>query len=200
MGRKKIYITTEELNKHRNEYYREYRKKQLSEKTRKTVAHPCKHKKFYMEGIRVDIGTLDRTKIDTAYVDMMVTTSYTNDEEIINRFKVDARAAFNEWLDNQSMWDRRHKLCVLEYAPINRSYAGQMKSFSLQFHIRRDELTDWTSTFENLMDLVNHLIDTIKKTCLTTGLTLRKWKSSNPKALSSESTEPESGSGLLVEV
>ena len=201
MGRHKIYVTEEERKAHKLQYEQEYHQKKLEKLGRDNIEHPCKHKRYYQEGVRVDIGTLDRTQLDTAYVDMMVTTSYTNDEGIINQFKRETRKTFNDWLYNQEMWDRKHRICVLEYAAIRKSYVGMQKSFTLQFHVRRDKITPWKDTYTNLMELVNSVIDTIKKTCLETGLELRSWNSRKSSDITaSDATEPQAGSGLLVEV
>ena len=191
MGRPKKYLTEEERKQRKKQYEQAYHQKKLEKLGRNNVEHPCKHKKYYQDGIRVDIGTLDRTKLDTAYVDMMVTTSYTNDEYIIDQLKRETRKTFNEWLYNQEMWDRKHRICVLECAAINKSYAGTQKSFTLQFHVRRDEITPWNDTFTNLMELVNSVVDTIKKTCIETGLELRSWNSRKSSDLAaSDATEP----------
>lgn len=191
MGRHKIYVTEEERREHKIKYEQEYKQKKLEKIGRDNVEHPCKHKMYHQDGVRVDIGTMDRTKLDTAYVDMMVTTSYTNDEEIINKFKLETRKTFNDWLYGQDMWDRKHRICVLEYAAIRKSYVGIQKSFTLQFHVRRDKTTTWNETVTNLMGLVDTIIDALKKTCDETGLELRSWKNrKSPDVSASETAEP----------
>lgn len=194
MGRRKKYATPEEAKAAQRAQNEAIRLKKIEAAGRDGVANPCKHKKMYVDNVRVDIGTLDRTKMDTAYIDMMVATSYTNDQEILDRFRFNSRKAFNDWLDHQSMWDKRHKIMVMEYPALNKSYNGASKSFTIQIHVRRDNPTlDWKPVADSLTDLVQYLVDEIKKTCVETGLELIKRNSHNPsgfKSAANETTEP----------
>jgi hypothetical protein len=189
MGRRKIYATVEEAKAAQRAKTEEQRLKKIEAAGRNGVAHPCKHKMMYVDKVRVDIGTLDRTKMDTAYVDMMVATTYTNDEDILDQFRHNSRKAFNTWIDNQDMWDKRHKIMVMEYPALNKSYKGASKSFTLQIHVRRVNPTlEWKPVVESLTNLVEYLIEEIKKTCVETGLELVKRNSHNPSGLQSASS------------
>jgi hypothetical protein len=188
------YHSEEERKVAMREYYREYRKKEVTKKGRDSVANPCKHKVFkYNDALKVDIGTLNRTYIDTAYMDIMVSIAYTNDEHLLRKFKDNVSKAFNAWLKGQSMWDKVNRIIVMDYAILEHKYNGQSKSFTIQLHVRRDEVEDWKSTVENLKVLADLLVEEIKKTCVETGLPLKKWKSNEVLTdfLSPGATEPE---------
>ena len=207
MGRHRKYATIEEAKQAQRANVDKVHRMKLAQKGRNAVQKPCKHKRLYVDCIRIDIGTMDRTKLDTAYVEMFVTTTYTNDEEIIKMYERNIKDTFKKWLNDQDMWDRLHKICVVEYAAIRKSYKGTAKSFTIQLHVRRDQdnITDWKDTYTDLMGLVDTMVDTIKRTCVETGLQLRKWSdingsSSRSKLATSEASEPESSSSLLVEV
>ena len=175
MGRKKIYITEEEREAQKKKLAAEYNRRRDEAAGRDGVSNPCKHKTIKYDGIVIDIGTLDRTKIDTAYIEMKVTIDYTADEDIMDLYKENVHKAFNEWLFNQDMWDRKNRIAIMECAKANPKHHGKYKMFTYQYHIRRDQITTWTSTVNNLMNLVEVLIDTIKKTCVETGLNLKNW-------------------------
>ena len=154
------------------------RERKKQEGGRKSVANPCKHKLINLDCIKIDVGTLNRTHIDTAYIDMLVSVAFTDDEQQLLAFRTNVSKAFREWLLGQDMWDKKNRIIVMDYSmPVHKNYSANTKSFSVQLHVRRDEITDWTSTYENLYGLVDVLVDTIKKTCVETGLPLRKWKS-----------------------
>ena len=180
VGRPKKYTTEEEAKAAMKEKSEQARLARLEKAGRNSVSHPMKHKKFYQDGVKVDIGTLDRTRLDTAYIDMMVTTTYTNDKSILSQFKDAARETFRGWLDFQDMWDRKHYIFLMEYDEIDRKYNGKNKTFSLQFHLRRNTTSTWNEMVENLSALVSDILDSLKKTCQKTGLELHKWKPGNP--------------------
>lgn len=170
------------------------REKKQREGGRDSVANPCKHKVFkYNDALKVDIGTLNRTYIDTAYMDIMVSIAYTNDEHLLRKFRDNVSKVFNTWLKGQSMWDKVNRIIVMDYAILEHKYNGQSKSFTIQLHVRRDEVTDWKSTVDNLKVLADLLVEEIKKTCVETGLPLKKWKSNEVLTdfLSPGATEPE---------
>lgn len=178
MGRPHKYATEEERRAANNEASKKCRAKKIEAGGREGVINPCKHKRFNLDCIKIDVGTLNRTYINTAYIDMLITIAYTEDEASLRKFCDNMRATFNDWLRGQDMWDKRNRLMVTEYAvrDMKRYYTPNSKSISVQLHVRRDEVTDWKSTLENLQGLVEVLVEEIKKTCAETGLTLRRWK------------------------
>lgn len=172
------YFTEEERRAANNEAAKRSRAKRIMKEGREAVSNPCKHKYLNLDCIKIDVGTLNRTYINTAYIDMLVTIAYTEDEPTLRKFCDNARASFNDWLRGQDMWDKRIRLMVTDYSihEAKRYYTPKSKSISIQLHVRREEVTDWKSTLENLQGLVDTLVDTIKKTCDETGLPLRRWK------------------------
>ena len=178
MGRPRIHDTDAERRAANNEAVKKCMAKKIMEGGREGVINPCKHKRFNLDTIKVDVGTLNRTYINTAYIDMLITIAYTEDEAVLRKLCDNLRASFNGWLRDQDMWDKKNRLMVTDYAvrEAKRWYIPNSKSISAQMHIRRDEVTDWKSTLENLQGLVDTMVDTIKKTCAETGLTLRRWK------------------------
>ena len=199
MGRKRLYETEEERKEAALRYQRKHQEKVNAEAGRDGVNNPCKHRKLKHDGIVIDIGTLDRTRLDTAYVEMRVTISYTADEEILDMFKRNVHKAFNEWLFSQDMWDRRNRIAIMECAKANPTHPGKYKMLTYQYHVRRDVKTSWEETADNLEALVKALVTEVKKTCIATGLALKNWvpnptgkNSATPKladALSSDATE-----------
>ncbi len=174
-GRRKKYDTEEEAKAAQTRQQREYHERKVANAGREGVTNPCKHKKVKYDGITIDIGTMDRTKLNTAYIDIRVTTTYTNELSILEKFRTNVHRAFNTWLSEQTMWDRRNRIAIMEYNKVDWNYQGKHKTIDYQYHIRRDEITNWDSTIENLMGLVTALVDEIKKTCDDTGLQLVKW-------------------------
>ena len=186
MANHRKYASEEERKAAYREKYRERakiwqknsREKKKLQGGRQAVSNPCKHKLINLDCIKIDVGTLNRTYIDTAYIDMLVSVAFTDDEEQLLAFRTNVGKAFREWLLGQDMWDKKNRIIVMDYSmPVHKNYSANTKSFSVQLHVRRDEITDWNTTYESLSGLVDVLVETIKKTCVETGLPLRKWKS-----------------------
>lgn len=169
------YHTEEERKAANRAYFKKFREKQIREGGREGVSNPCKHKRISYDGIKVDIGTMNRTALDTAYIELMVTVSYTNDEKSLELFKTNVHKQFNVWLKGQDMWDKKNRIAIMECAKSNPDHKGKYKTLTFQYHVRRDEITPWKETADNLMVLVEVLLDEIKKTCDETGLVLMKW-------------------------
>lgn len=180
-GRPSKYKTNEELVQARRDSTKKSYERRLRERGRDAVTNPCKRRKIKSIGINSEIGTLDRTKINTAYIEMYVSVTYTDDDDKLKEFKMDCRDAFYDWLNGQDMWDRNKHIDIFETKPTNRNYKGKIKTFTLQCHVIRDfeKITSWKDTVDNLTPLVLSLIDTIKKTCLKTGLMLETWGGTN---------------------
>lgn len=174
-GRKKKYLTEEEAKAAKSRQFRENYERKVANAGRENVSNPCKHKRVKYDGITIDIGTMDRTKLNTAYIDLKVTTSYTNDTDVLELFRDNVHKAFIDWLNGQTVWDRKNRIAVMDYDLTQWNYKGKYKTLTFQYHVRRDEITDWDSTVDDLMKLVERLVEAIKKTCDDTGLELRVW-------------------------
>lgn len=185
MRQKTRIYTPEEEERKKIEYERTKKRRELKNKgtlKREDFIHPgCKKKFKYGDCVGVEIGTMNRVTIDTAYIEMVINIAYTTDDNSIYQFKHNCSRAVDDWLRSQDMWDKRNRIGILEWHGTNRQYAGTAKSFTLQYHFRRDQTTTFKDTFDNLKGLTDILFDTIKKTCVETGLELTKWKTSNPK-------------------
>ena len=188
MGRKRKYATVEEAKAAQREQARKFREKKTKELGRSGVTNPCKHKRFKETGLRVDIGTMNRTKLDTAYIEIVATVTYINDQDILNKFKTEANKTFVDWLNHQDMWDRKNRIAVMDYDSIRKYYNGTYKTLTFQFHIRRDVPTEWKETAENLTGLSDAIIGSIKKTCRETGLELIEWNP-NPRGRKSAASK-----------
>lgn len=180
-GRPRKYFTDEERIEAQKRQNRINNDKRLRRLGRGAVANPCKRKKIKSTGITTEIGTLDRTMLNTAYIEMSVGITYTDDIDKLYQFKSNCRSAFHEWLNGQDMWDKSKHISIFETAPINKSYKGIIKVFSIQCHVIRDieKITSWKTTAENLTSLVYRLTEEIKKTCVETGLELKVCRPTN---------------------
>lgn len=183
-GRKKKYLTEEEAKEAQAKRVREYHERKVANAGREGVTNPCRHKKIKYDGITIDIGTMDRTKLNTAFIDLKVTISYSNDTDVLELFRNNVHKAFVDWLYGQTVWDRKNRIAVMDYDLTHWNYKGKYKTLAYQYHVRRDEITDWESTVDDLMKLVECLVEAIKKTCDDTGLELRVW-APNAKKVSS---------------
>lgn len=178
MGRPKKYKTPEEIKMAKRISY----EKALAKKDRSEVKCPCRHHKLKLENglVSVDIGTMDRTKLDTAYVDMFFNVQYTDNKQLLKRFIACCKHAFYDWLSKQTMWDKERRIAYAEWKGVNSRYEGVAKTFNVQMHMRRDKVTSWAETVDSLTDLVARLILALKETCVETGLALVKYKIGNP--------------------
>lgn len=175
MANHRKYFSEEERKAANRAYFKKFREKELKSKSREDVSNPCKHKRLSYDGIKVDIGTMNRITLDTAYIEIMATISYTSDDKALLLFQNNVHNAFNDWLKGQDMWDKKNRIAIMECAKTNPDHDGKYKTLTFQYHVRRDEVTPWKETADNLMELVDVLLDEIKKTCDETGLVLTKW-------------------------
>lgn len=142
--------------------------------------HNAKHHTISLDNIKVHIGTMDKTRIETVFIDLVTTIDYTDSAEVVDEFEESIRETFKSWLYNQTEWNRRRYIVVLDHGDANKRYKGYAKAIKGNFNMVRQTVTDWKSTVKDLMPLVNDLIDTVKETCCRTGVNLHKWKVKEP--------------------
>lgn len=182
MARPIKYQTQEERQAARNANNRRWRLKKLEEQGRK-ISNPIKRVKIKREkdAIKIEIGTMDRTKLNTAYVEMFVGLEYNANYDLLFVIRDETTAAFKSWLYGQDMWDKHNYISLCDMPERGRGYKAKVKIVSFQFHVHRTEITDFDDTVENLTGLADKLVESVKKTCENTGLKLQAKLCPNPQ-------------------
>lgn len=182
MGRRKKYHTEEEYKEAKRMYHRTARLKEVEKENRETVPNPIKRVKMKMAdgAVNLEIGTMDRTKLNTAFMEFHVSAVYTDDNTPLYKMRDNCKQAFRDWLCGQNMWDDKMYISLCDIPEMNRSYVGIVKTITFEFHLRRKVITDFNDMIENLTGLATYLVDNMKKTCQETGLELKRKLSNNP--------------------
>lgn len=141
-----------------------------------------KHEKLKYENsaIKIEIGTMDRYTLDTAYIHVWITTKYTKDTNAINTIKTNCILRLREYLSSCDIWDKRNYITLFDNPDRRSDYHGTTKSFDAQYYLLRRSPLDWEGVVKELTKLSEMLVDTIKKTCQQTGLELKRKLSNNP--------------------
>ncbi len=149
---------------------------------RNGVINPIRQVKLNFEhnSIKVEVGTMDRTRMDTAYIDMRIDVKYPDNEDDLDTLVSECGKSFRNWLYNQNMWDKHNYIYLSDIPENNRTYKAKVKVVTLEFHLHRNTISIFEHMVKNLNGLVDELVETIKNTCIATGMELRARESNNP--------------------
>ncbi len=153
--------------------------------SRDDLTHKCKHQKINLQSIKYTVSTMDRFRLNTMYIECVISVLYTEDKFAINKIKHDVLDTINNFLANQDIWDRKNKIYVFDAPELtSKWYVSSFRNINFELHLRREsEPISFKRNVDTLMPLVDALTESIKKTCAETGLTLAYRPSTNKKGM-----------------
>lgn len=176
MGRPVKYKTEEERIEAHRRRQRERNRRLRGIKSRDDLElRKNKHHKLSFDGLRFDVGTLDRINLNTMYIECHINMVYTCDEEAITILDKEIHRTICEWLYNQDDWHKKNKIYVFDRSKtqLTSKYIGQFRNVNFQLHLlRTEEPLSWKDNLKRLEPLVDTIVEGIKKACISTGLEL----------------------------
>ena len=171
MPKLKYHTEEERLEANRINCLMRYRKR-IGEEKREDCKNPHKnHKINNKDGFVVNIETMDRIKLNTIILTILVNIKYIVDVdwEMIKRTIL---GCINGWLSDQNNWDSKNKIFIFDYPDTKTTYSGEYRSFDFQLYLRRitEPHLSWKQTYTEIIPLVDLLEDEIKNACLKEGV------------------------------
>lgn len=148
------------------------RREKVGEGKREDCKNPHKnHKINNHDGFVVNIETMDRIKLNTIILSMLVNYKY-NTEVNWPAIKSVVLSTINKWLESQDNWDRKNKIFIFDFPDYKSSYLGEYRGFDFQLYLKRKTEPHmlWKQTYSELLPLVDLLEEEIKNACLTEGV------------------------------
>lgn len=137
------------------------------------MGRPKRHNQIKLGALKYDVATMDKKNLLTMYITCAISILFSNDIPAFRKVRDEINRTINNWLESQTVWNRKLKIFVFNLPNENRDYDGGFRNVDFELHLRRNERgKSYSENVDELLPLVDAITETIKKTCAETGLIL----------------------------